>query len=51
MKSAECATTLIAAAMEGRRAIGAEVDPVTYELARKRIEKGYTPDMFADDVP
>jgi site-specific DNA-methyltransferase (adenine-specific) len=31
------ATTLIAAAMEGRRAIGSEIDPATFEKAVKRI--------------
>jgi len=40
-------TTLLAAAQEGRRAIGAEIDPETFELAVKRLERGYTPDMFA----
>ena len=39
-------TTLIAAAIEGRRAVGAEMDPKTYELARKRFARGYTPTMF-----
>lgn len=39
------ATTLIAAAMEGRRAIGAERDPNTFALAQKRIAKGYTPPL------
>lgn len=34
------ATTLIAAALEGRRAVGAEMDPATYEKARIRIERG-----------
>lgn len=38
-------TTLLAAAIEGRRAIGAECDPKTYELAVKRLSKGYTPRM------
>jgi len=33
------ATTLIAAALEGRRAIGAELDPETYEKACARIER------------
>ena len=33
------ATTLIAAALEGRRAIGAELDPETYALACARIER------------
>jgi len=39
-------TTLLAAAIEGRRAIGAEMDPKTYELAVKRLKKGYTPSLF-----
>lgn len=39
-------TTLLAAAMEGRRAIGAEMDPKTYELAKKRLARGYTPGLF-----
>ncbi len=33
------ATTLIAAAMEGRRAIGSEIDPDTFEKACKRIDR------------
>jgi site-specific DNA-methyltransferase (adenine-specific) len=40
-------TTLLAAAIEGRRAIGAEMDPNTFKLAVKRLSKGYTPNMFA----
>lgn len=36
-------TTLLAAAIEGRRAIGAEMDPATFEIAVKRLEKGWTP--------
>lgn len=40
-------TTLLAAAIEGRCAIGAEMDPETFELAVKRLGKGYTPSMFA----
>ena len=40
-------TTLLAAVMEGRRAIGAELDPVTFDKAVARLRKGYTPDMFA----
>lgn len=39
-------TTLIAAAMEGRRAIGAEVDYNTFKIAKRRIEAGCTPDLF-----
>lgn len=42
---AGAATTLVAAAMENRRAIGAECDPATYELAKKRIAAGYTPSL------
>lgn len=39
-------TTLLAALTEGRRAIGAEMDPETHEKASRRLE-AYTPDMFA----
>lgn len=43
------ATTLIAAASENRRAIGAEVDPNTYAKAQARIARGYTPSFaFAE---
>lgn len=45
------ATTLLAAAMEGRRAVGAEMDPVTYAKAQKRIAKGYTPPLFVEERP
>lgn len=44
---AGAATTLIAAAIEGRRAVGAEMDPATYEKARARIARGYTPTFEA----
>ena len=37
---------LRAAAIEGRRAIGAEMDPKTFDLAVRRLEAGYTPTMF-----
>lgn len=40
-------TTALACAMEGRRCITSEVDPVTFEKARKRLERGHTPDMFS----
>ena len=43
-------TTLIAAAIEGRHAIGAEMDPETYEKAQRRIAGGYTPDMFTTEA-
>lgn len=39
-------TTLLAAGMENRHAVGAERDPVTAEKARAWIARGYTPDMF-----
>ena len=41
-------TTLLAAAMEGRRAIGAEMDQKHFAIASKRIARGYTPTMFAE---
>ena len=36
------ATTLLAAVTEGRSAIGAEIDPETFEKAVKRLRRGYT---------
>jgi len=39
-------STLRAAMMEGRRAIGAEVDPETFEIAIREISKPYTITMF-----
>ncbi len=39
------ATTLLAAAAEGRRAIGAEIDPETFAKAVRRLERGYTPTL------
>lgn len=44
-------TTLLAAATEGRRCIGAEMDPETYAKAVKRLSKGYTPRLFQDAGP
>lgn len=41
-------TTLLAAMQEGRRAIGAEQKPEHFEIARKRLARGYTPTMFAE---
>jgi site-specific DNA-methyltransferase (adenine-specific) len=42
------ATTLLAAVMEGRRAIGAEMDPATHAKALARLQRGYTPPLFVD---
>lgn len=42
---AGAASTLIAAGIEGRRAVGAEVDPATFEIASDRIRRGYTPTL------
>lgn len=39
------ATTLIAAAIEGRRAVGAELDERTHKLAMRRIRRGHTPNL------
>lgn len=39
-------TTLLAAAIEGRRAIGAEPLETHYRVARKRLARGYTPVLF-----
>lgn len=38
-------TTLLAAAIEGRRAIGSEMDPDTFAKAQARIARGYTPTL------
>lgn len=38
-------TTLRAAVLEGRRAIGAECDPATFEAAVARLSKPYTPPL------
>lgn len=43
-------TTLIAAASENRRAIGAEVDPKTFAIAQARIKRGYTPSLDLGDI-
>lgn len=40
-------TTLLAAVIEGRRAIGAELDPETFDKAVARLKRGYTPSMEA----
>ena len=38
-------TTLLAAAIEGREHWGAEVAPATFEIARRRITSGHTPQL------
>ena len=36
---------------QGRRAVGAEMDPKHYEIARKRLAKGFTPPLFTEAPP
>lgn len=38
-------TTLLAAAIEGRRGMGAEMDPATYAKAVRRMRAGHTPQL------
>jgi site-specific DNA-methyltransferase (adenine-specific) len=40
-------TTLLAAAIEGRRAVGSEMDAEAHAAAVARLSGGYTPDLFA----
>tara|TARA_R100000808_G_scaffold5362_4_gene16422 strand:+ start:7696 stop:8424 length:729 start_codon:yes stop_codon:yes gene_type:complete len=42
------ATTLLAAVIEGRKAIGAERDPETFAKAVKRLRRGWTPELFPE---
>jgi site-specific DNA-methyltransferase (adenine-specific) len=44
--TAGAGTTLLAAAIEGRRAVGAEMDRDTYTAARARLAEGYTPSLL-----
>lgn len=39
-------TTLLAAAMEGRHGLGAELDPATFAKAAARLRAGIQPDIF-----
>lgn len=39
-------TTAVAALSEGRRFVGSEQKPEHYEIARRRLDRGYTPSMF-----
>jgi DNA modification methylase len=41
-------TTCVAAAMEGRKFIGVELDPKYFEIARRRVEHCIRPGMFAE---
>lgn len=43
-------TTLLAAAMEGRCAVGAEMDPETFANTVKRLSRGYTPPLWAPEA-
>lgn len=45
------ATTGLAALTEGRRFVGAEMDPTHFEIARKRLARGWTPPLFQDASP
>jgi site-specific DNA-methyltransferase (adenine-specific) len=45
------ATTLLACAIEGRRCIGAELDPATYAKAVRRLSAGWTVDWTAKATP
>lgn len=45
---AGAATTLLAARIEGRSAIGAECDEKHFAIAQKRLARGYTPSLFAE---
>ena len=40
-------TTLVAAAQLGRRGLGAEMDAGRFDLATRRLRRGYTPDFFS----
>lgn len=42
-------STLIAARMEGRRAIGAEMDAGRHSIAQRRVDDPYTPNLFGPD--
>lgn len=44
-------TTLLAAAIEGRRAIGAELDKKTYAQAVRRLRGGWTQRMVLPGRP
>jgi hypothetical protein len=44
-------TTLLAAVMEGRRAIGAECDPKHFEIARRRLESAVVTTPLFFDAP
>lgn len=39
-------TTAVAALSEGRRFVGSEAKPEHYEIAKRRLAKGYTPSLF-----
>ena len=39
-------TTAVAALSDGRRFVGSEQKPEHYEIARRRLDRGYTPTMF-----
>lgn len=45
------ATTLLAAAIEGRLAVGAERDPATFEKACQRLDAGWTTTLVLPQLP
>lgn len=44
------ATTLLAAVMEGRRAVGSECDPDTHAKATARLSRGFQPSLLVPQV-
>lgn len=44
-------TTLLAALMEGRRAVGAEMMPEHFSIAQKRLARGFTPPLIREERP
>jgi site-specific DNA-methyltransferase (adenine-specific) len=43
-------TTLLAAVTEGRRAVGAELDPAHFTIARKRLQRGFTAPLLLESA-
>lgn len=43
-------TTLLAALIEGRQAVGAECKPEHFAIAQKRLARGFTPTLFTESA-